>query len=110
LGGTLVQQMVAEAEHRRGIENRAVDAEIAGSNKNHAERARGQHYALVIGVVAILSGTAAACRGHDLTGSLIGGGGVVGLVTVFVQGRASGGGRTPTARGTTTSHESDRPS
>ncbi len=91
LAATLVGIMVAEAEDRRKYRWEVTNADIDETRADRRERRLGQHYALVIGLVAILSGTTTACLGHELTGSLIGGGGVVGPVAVFVQGRASVG-------------------
>ena len=80
LAATLVRIMVEEAEDRRKYRWEVTHADIDESRADRRERRLGQRYALVIGLVAILSGTTASCFGHDLTGSLIGGGGVVGLM------------------------------
>ena len=69
-----------EAKHRHSIENNLIKAE---SREIHL----GQIFALIIGLTAILSGTYAATHGAPLAGTLIGAGGVIGLVTVFILGR-----------------------
>lgn len=51
------------------------------------ERSRGQTYGFAIGCVAIVAGALTATLGHPIAGSLIGGGGVAGLVAVFVIGK-----------------------
>lgn len=70
----------SEAKHRHNIENSLIKAE---SREIHL----GQIFALIIGLTAILSGTYAATHGAPLAGTLIGAGGVIGLVTVFILGR-----------------------
>jgi uncharacterized membrane protein len=109
LAATLVHIMVEEAEDRRKYRWEVTHADIDETRADRRERRLGQHYALVIGIVAILIGTTAACRGHDLTGSLIGGGGVVGLVAVFIQGRASVGRPRYTSLPEKTPPDQDRP-
>jgi LPXTG-motif cell wall-anchored protein len=52
-----------------------------------AERARGQHYALIIGIVGICAGAACVVTGHDTAGAVIGGTALVGLVSAFIYGR-----------------------
>jgi hypothetical protein len=48
----------------------------------------GQVFGLVISLVSVVSGALTALCGHEWAGGFIGGGGVVGLVSVFVIGRA----------------------
>ena len=50
----------------------------------------GQLCGLIIGMTAIISGTLAAYHGKEWAGAFIGGGGVIGLVSVFVLGRRKG--------------------
>ena len=47
----------------------------------------GQVFGLIIGLTAIISGSLTAYHGSPLAGGFIGGGGVIGLVSVFVLGR-----------------------
>jgi uncharacterized membrane protein len=84
LAARIVAMAESEAAHRHAMEVRMVD----GTFK---ERARGQHYGLAIGIVAIIAGAWTGALGHQISGSIIGGGGVVGLVAVFVIGRRSNG-------------------
>jgi len=44
----------------------------------------GQIFGFLIGITTILSGTYAAINGEEIAGSLIGTGGVIGLVTAFM--------------------------
>jgi uncharacterized membrane protein len=66
--------------HRRSLETRAQEAQIADTR-------RGQIFGLVIGLAAIVSGSLTAIFGSPLAGGFIGGGGVIGLVSVFVLGQ-----------------------
>jgi uncharacterized membrane protein len=71
----------AESAHRRKLEEIAQAAQIADTR-------RGQFFGLLIGLAAIISGAMTAIYGHEWAGGFIGGGGVIGLVSVFVIGRA----------------------
>jgi uncharacterized membrane protein len=76
LADRIVKLAESEATHRwETIRSSFIEARI------------GQFAALTIGITAILSGTYAATHGAQAAGSVIGGGGVVGLVSVFVLGR-----------------------
>ncbi len=54
---------------------------------NTAEVLKGQDYAFKIGTLAILCGAATSMTGEPIAGGFIGGGGVIGLVGVFIWGR-----------------------
>jgi uncharacterized membrane protein len=69
-----------EQKHRQYLEKTALQ-----NDKDEAKL--GQICAFLIGVVAIVAGTYAAINGSATAGSVIGGGGVVGLVSVFILGR-----------------------
>ena len=83
----IVPMAETEAIHRREMEHKALDADIADQNKRFKEARIGQVCALIIGVAAILAGAYAATNGAQWPGGLIGGGGVIGLVSVFIYGR-----------------------
>lgn len=76
-----------QSAHRQSIENRIVDADIADRQEERNERKRGQFLGFSIGTIAIIAGAIVAGKGYQIAGTFIGGGGVVGLVTVFVLGR-----------------------
>ncbi len=76
-----------EADHRRSIELQQLSAHIEDMRAARAESRLGQVFGLTIGIVAIVSGAITASLGAEWPGSLIGGGGVIGLVAVFVLGR-----------------------
>lgn len=78
------ERIVAMAEkeqaHRHSLEGTVVSSSFK-------EAQRGQQYGLLIGVVAIIAGAVTAIAGAPVPGAIIGGGGVIGLVSVFVLGR-----------------------
>lgn len=76
-----------EAEHRRKTEELIVQAQINHDNNNFSESRCGQLCALTITVVAILAGVATAIHGQEIAGSVIGVGGIGGIVTTFILGR-----------------------
>lgn len=83
-----------QAAHRQAMEKKLLEAEIRDLKSQRAEARLGQVFGLVIGVVAILSGAVVATvsvgTAGQISGGLIGAGGVVGLVSVFVLGRKLG--------------------
>jgi uncharacterized membrane protein len=82
LANRIVALAEQESQHRHEIDKTWL-------NKAFEQERRGQAFGLVIGVVAIVAGTVAAIAGSQIAGSIIGGGGVVGLVSVFVLGNKS---------------------
>lgn len=83
----IVAMAEAEAIHRRASEEKALTADIEFNRKMFSEARLGQIFAFMIGLSAILAGAYAGINGAGVTGSLIGGSGVIGLVAVFVIGR-----------------------
>ncbi|WP_157469741.1 DUF2335 domain-containing protein [Gemmata sp. SH-PL17] len=84
-------QWEAEAEHRRDQENRRDEAIIADQRSAYVLARWGQICGLAIGLFAIAVGGVTAYNspnlGSQLAGGFIGGGGVIGLVSVFVIGK-----------------------
>lgn len=76
----LLRMVEDESSHRRKLENRQLDSEIA-------EAHRGQWMAFVITVFTIAIGAYTALQGAQIPGALIGTGGVIGLAAVFIYGR-----------------------
>lgn len=72
-----------DAEHQRDMERMALAAE-------RRERRIGQIFALIIGLSALAAAVGCAYIGATAVAATIGGGTVVGLVTVFVTGRILG--------------------
>ncbi len=77
----------SEMNHRHSMEKMSVDASIEMTRRDYTERRIGQIFGLLIGVVAIGCGTYAVISGHQISGTVIGAGGVVGLVSAFIYGR-----------------------
>lgn len=70
-----------DSEHIRNMQRKALDAKIR-------EVTLGQIFAFFIGVIALLCVTYISVNDQPIAGTLIGAGGVVGLVSAFIIGRA----------------------
>jgi len=68
-----------EAVHRQLMEKKVIESDILNSRK-------GLNYGIIIGLTAVIGGCACVMTGHDVSGSIIGGTGLTGLVGVFVYG------------------------
>jgi uncharacterized membrane protein len=91
LANRIVRMAETEADHRRQIEKKALDADIRFADKEYIERRIGQFLGFGIGVIALIVGAVVAIHGQPWAGSFIGTGGVVGLVTAFIYGRRAAG-------------------
>lgn len=80
-------QMEEHARHIRSQDDKQLTADVRDRAAERAERKRGQIFGLLIGVIAIVSGSLTAVFGAQIPGGFIGAGGVIGLVAVFVFGR-----------------------
>lgn len=76
----LIRLVEQEVEHRRALEARQLRSEII---ETHV----GQWLAFVVALFTIGVGAYTALHGAQIPGALIGSGGVIGLVTVFIYGR-----------------------
>jgi len=76
----LLKEFQAYSFHLREMDRKALQAQIVVTYL-------GQVFGLIIGLAAIISGSLTAYHGSPLAGGFIGGGGVIGLVSVFVLGR-----------------------
>jgi uncharacterized membrane protein len=79
----IITMAESEAKHRHGMEEEALKAQIW-------EIRLGQIFGFFIGIFAITAGAYCAINGSQTAGSIIGGGGVVGLVSAFIIGRKNG--------------------
>ncbi len=68
-----------QAEHRQSLELRVIQSGVKKSEQ-------GLIFGLIIGMTAIITGGICAALDQQIAGSFIGGGGIVGLVSVFVIG------------------------
>jgi len=85
--GRLLTIFEGEALHRREMERQHLTALVDDRSRERDERRRGQYCGFAIGVVAIVAGAVVAIMGHGISGTLIGTGGVSGLVAAFVYGQ-----------------------
>lgn len=87
LADRIVKMAEQQGAHRRQLEQQSVEAQIADARADRSEARIGQICALLIGLVATLAGSYTAWQGAEWPGGIIGGGGVIGLVSVFILGR-----------------------
>lgn len=69
-----------QSEHRMQMEKRVVSGQLLQSNI-------GQFLAFFIGLAAIGGGVYCVTKGYEIGGSILGVGGLTGLVTAFIQGK-----------------------
>ncbi|HTU16753.1 MAG TPA: hypothetical protein VMG10_01720 [Gemmataceae bacterium] len=79
----LLKEFQTYSAHLREMDRKALQAQIVVTYL-------GQVFGLVIGMTAIICGALTAYHGSQWAGGFIGGGGVIGLVSVFVLGRRKG--------------------
>ena len=84
IANALLKEFQTYSAHLREMDRIALQGQIAVTY-------RGQIFGLIIGMTAIISGALTAYFGSQWAGGFIGGGGVIGLVSVFVLGRRKGG-------------------
>ena len=87
LAERIVSMAEKEALHRHEIEHKALTADISDQNKMFSEARLGQICGFIIGLAAIIAGVYTATNGAQWPGGIIGGGGIIGLVSVFIYGR-----------------------
>jgi uncharacterized membrane protein len=80
IANELLNEFKKNSEHLREMDRKALSAQITITYI-------GQLFGLIIGMTAIISGAIIASLGSQWAGGFIGGGGVIGLVSVFVLGR-----------------------
>jgi len=69
-----------QQDHRSALENLAVRAQLQQS-------AKGQIFGFIISIIGLAISVSCILTGHELGGSILGGGGLLGLVSVFVYGK-----------------------
>ena len=88
LARKIVDRSELELQHRHRIEQQALAAKIEDQKAERVYKGRGQWMAFVLCMVLISIGSIAAFTGHGTVASVIFGTTVIGVVTVFVVGRA----------------------
>ncbi len=76
-----VKQLELQSDHRRSLERKVVD-------DDYKVKSRGQHYALISVVLCLGFALALALIGATTAAAVVGGTTVLGIVTIFVTGRA----------------------
>ena len=77
----LVDENEKQAEHRRALERLVIHHQLA-------ESSRGQWFGFILGVLGLGLGGFCVYNGHDAAGATLGGATLIGLVSVFVAGKA----------------------
>ena len=80
----VIKMIEEESAHRREIEKLHLEDMRTDRAAQRELAKRGQTFGLLIGLATIIAGPITAGTGHELAGGFIGGGGVIGLVAVFV--------------------------
>lgn len=75
----IITMAESQSQHRQEMEKTVIQSDTKNSRL-------GLHYGLAIGLTAIICGSTCILQGHHFSGSFIGGGGIIGLVGVFVYG------------------------
>lgn len=70
-----------QLDHRMSMENKVISGQLMQSNI-------GQFLAFLIGIAALGASTYCIVTGHEWAGSILGIGGLTGLVTAFIKGRS----------------------
>ena len=78
----IMQMAEKQLDHRMKMENKVVGGQMLQSNL-------GQILAFLIGLAALLASTYCIINNHEWAGSILGIGGLTGLVTAFIKGRSS---------------------
>jgi uncharacterized membrane protein len=82
-----------EGDHRRAMERLSMETQstcnlrLVESHVNDVKR--GQEYALIVAISALLTGGVVTVMGQPIVGGLLGTGGLIGLVSAFINGRKS---------------------
>lgn len=77
----IMQMAEKQLDHRMRMENKVIGGQMMQSNL-------GQIFAFLIGIAALSASTYCIVSGYEWSGSIIGLGGLTGLVTAFIKGRS----------------------
>jgi len=77
----IMQMAEKQLDHRMKMENKVIRGQMLQSNI-------GQVLAFLIGIAALAASTYSIVTGHEWSGSILGIGGLTGLVTAFIKGRS----------------------
>jgi uncharacterized membrane protein len=82
---TIIEMTEREGEHRRDLEKRKLQAEIDSMQRDDVLISRAQIFAFSLSILAILIGGIVGIYGAQITGSIIGTSGVVGIIVAFIK-------------------------
>jgi len=81
----IVRMAEGEADHRRQMEHKALDADIHSNHKDHTEIRMGQWLAFAIVIIMAGIGGYLAMHGKEIAGSVFGGPAIVSIVGAFLK-------------------------
>ena len=84
----IIDAAYEEGVHRHAVENKALDANIEAMRRQFAEARVGQVFALIIAIAFVIVGGYVSIRGQPVSGTILGGVGLGGIVTAFIVGRS----------------------
>ncbi len=87
LADRIVSMAERQSMHRQSLESANVAAEIAHIERRDSEAKRGQIFAFIIAITAIILGAVVVALNHPVTGGLLSALGLGGIVTAFIMGR-----------------------
>ena len=75
----IIAMAESQSKHRQELETKAIESDIKNSRL-------GLHYGLIIGLATVAGGAFCIYSGYEIGGTVLGGTGLTGLVSVFVYG------------------------
>lgn len=81
----IIEMTERESEHRRDLEKNKLQAEMSSLQRGDLLISKAQVFAFSLSVVAIVVGGVAGILGAQITGSIIGTSGVVGIIVAFIE-------------------------
>jgi uncharacterized membrane protein len=75
----IIAMAESQSKHRQRLEVTVIDSDIRNSRL-------GLHYGLIIGLATVIGGAFCIYSGYEIGGTVLGGSGLTGLVSVFVYG------------------------
>jgi len=81
----IIEMTEQEGAHRRDLEKSKLQAEIGSLQRGDELISRAQIFAFTLSVIAIIVGGITGVCGAQITGSIIGTSGVVGIIVAFIK-------------------------
>lgn len=83
----IIRMAETEGDHRRRMEEKALDAQVESMRRGYLEARLGQVFAFAIATVFLVGGSYVAIEGQPWAGSIFGSVGLAGIVSAFIWGR-----------------------